>query len=81
MLPARPTAGPIPGVPDACQAIQEWGGLDSRLGLGAQACGESRAGILDLHGTWSLFSLPPPTTHTPAPSPGSSRLQTSCLVL
>lgn len=55
MLCARPTAGPIPGMPDACQAIQEWGGLDSSLGLGAQACGGSRAGILDFHGTW-----PPP---------------------
>lgn len=31
-LGARATAGSIPGVPDACQAIQERGGPDSSLG-------------------------------------------------
>lgn len=47
---ARRTAGSIPGVPDACQAIQERGGLDSSPGGGGKGlkpgklAGETRLG-------------------------------------
>lgn len=65
---ARPTAGSIPGMLDACRAIQEWGGQIPAWGEGAQAleaCGVSRPGLLAFDGTWPLPRAQAPPGYRP----------------